>query len=82
MSTLAVEVSAVGNPHSRKLQGILSATPQVGNDCVIYLGGENFFCIAGIKGWLIPTGGDYIILFDNRNARYRVQVLASSRDFL
>lgn len=81
MPALAVEVTAVGGPHPR-MQGILTANPEVGSDCVVYLGGETFFRIAEVRGWLGPTDGDYLILFDKSNARFRVQVIASSKDFL
>lgn len=83
MPTLAVEVTAIGDgPYPKRFQGILPAKPVLGRDCIVYLGGDQYFSIACVKGWIGPTDGDYLILFDDRNARFRVEVIATSQDFL
>lgn len=81
MPTLAVRVTEIGSPKSI-VQGILTMSPQVGKNCLIYLGGEQYLKICKIKGWLGLANGNYIILFDGEDKRFRIEAFASSKDFL
>jgi len=82
MSTLAVSVTDIDGPKHTTVQGILTAMPKLGSDCRIYLGGNQEFRIVGVKGWIGPSDGKYLIIFDREGYRFKVEQFASSKDFL
>lgn len=82
MPTVAVKVTELTGHDQDTKQGILTILPQVGQNCLIYLGGSQYLRIHQVKGWIGPAEGDYIILFDGEGKTFRVEVFASSNQFL
>ena len=82
MPSLAVQITELGSSHPKVYQGVLTKQPQVGEHCTVYLGSKRFLRIARIKGWIGSLGGGRVILFDKNGNRFRVEVTATSDEFL
>lgn len=82
MPTYAVKLTDLNSRRRETKQGILVTNPQVGSNCLIYLGGSLYLRIFNVKGWIGPAEGNYIILFDAEGKRFRIEVTASSDEFL
>jgi len=82
MPTLAVSITELDSPIQKSTQGILASEPRLGLDCRVYLGGDQVFRISQVKGWIGPVNGGYLIVFNGEGQRFKVEVIASSKDFL
>jgi hypothetical protein len=82
MATLAVSITEIDEPDHGSIQGILVSVPRLGVDCRVYVGGDQVFRIPQVKGWIGPVNGGHLILFNNEGKRFKVEAIASSKDFL
>jgi len=82
MPTFAVKVTNLNDARREVKQGILVTNPQVGKNCLIYLGAQKYLTIYQVKGWIGPANRNYIILFDSQNKRFHIEAFASSDQFL